>query len=145
MCAATTGLPPVLTEEKEEDAESADGLDGEVLPSLEDAGPGYAALGSSGYADDTQAVALGVAPLQAWQDARVDKSCSRVQGEDGAPAILLRGVPIPVADTFRQFGIDAAIGGSRKTGPVLAKRLEAGRSALRRLPHLATFDRRAKW
>ena len=35
-----------------------------ALPSLKDAGPGYAALGSSGYADDTQAVALGAAALQ---------------------------------------------------------------------------------
>ena len=156
VCAATTTLPPVLAEEEDEAAESADSLDCEILPSLEDAGPGYAALGSSGYADDTQAVALGVAPLQAtvptteeWlritgQDVRVHKSCSWVQGEDGAPAVLLRGVPIPVADMFRQLGIDVAIGGSRTTGPVVAKRLEAGRSALRRFPHLATFDRRAK-
>ena len=157
VCAATAGLPPVLAEEGDgEGEESVGSLDGEALPPLEDAGPGYAALGSSGYADDTQAVALGVAPLQdtvpateEWlritgQDVRVDKSCSSVQGEDGAPAVLLRGVPIPVADTFRQLGIDVAIGGSRTTGPVLARRLESGRSALRRLPHLATFDRRAR-
>ena len=78
------------------------------------------------------------------QDVRVDKSCSWVQGEDGAPAVLLRGVPIPVASTFRQLGVDVAIGGSRGTGPVLAKRLEAGRRALRRLPHLTTFDRRVR-
>ena len=78
------------------------------------------------------------------QDVRVDKSCSWVQGEDGAPVFLLRGVPIPVADTFRQLGIDVAVGGSRTTGPALAKGLEAGRIARRRLSHLATFDRRAK-
>ena len=56
--------------------------------SLKDAGPGYTALGLSGYADDTQAVALGAASLpgtvpktEEWlqvtgQDVRVDKSCS---------------------------------------------------------------------
>ena len=58
--------------------------------SLKDAGPGYAALGSSGYADDTHAVALGAAFLQGtvptteeWlqvtgEDVRMDKSCSSV-------------------------------------------------------------------
>ena len=77
-----------------------------------DAGPGYASLGSSGYADDTHAVALGAASLQGtvpateeWlqvtgQDVRVDKSCSWVLGEQGTPAVLLRGVPIPLAATI---------------------------------------------
>ena len=127
---------------------------GALLP-LKDAGPGYAALGSSsGYADDTQAVALGAAALQEtvpameeWlritrQDVRVDKSCSWVPGEQGAPAVLLRGVPIPLATTFRQLDVDIAIGGSKATGPVLSRRLEAGRNTLRRLPHLSTYDRR---
>ena len=72
----------------------------------------------------------------------MDKSCSRVQGEQGAPAVLLRGVPIPLATTFRQLGVDIAIGGSKATGTVLSRRLEAGRSALRRLTHLSTYDRR---
>ena len=130
---------------------------GASLP-LKDAGPGYAALGSSGYADDAQAVALGAAFLQGtdptteeWlqvtgQDVCVcvDKSCSWVQGERGAPAVLLRGVPIPLADTFRQLGMDVAIGGSRATGLMLSRRLEAGRSALRRLPQLSTYDRRER-
>ena len=77
-------------------------------------------------------------------DVRVDKSCSWVQGEQGAPADLLRGVPIPLAATFRQLGVDVAIGGFRITGPVLSRRLEAGRSALRRLPHPSTYDRRER-
>ena len=34
------------------------------------------------------------------------------------------------------------MGGARSTGPVLARRWEAGRSLLRRLPHLPTFQRR---
>ena len=72
------------------------------------------------------------------QDMRVDKSCSWIQGEQGTLAVLLRGVPIPLAATFRQLGVDVAIRGSRVTGPVLSRRLEAGRSALRRLPHLST-------
>ena len=150
MCARTAALPPVLDEDAAEDLEP-----GAPLP-LKDADPGYVALGSSGYVDDTQAVALVAASLQGtvpateeWlqvtgQDVRVDKSCSRVQGEPGAPAVLLQGVPIPVAATFRQLGVDVAIGGSRTTGPVLSRRLEAGRSALRRLPHLSTYDRRER-
>ena len=81
VCAWTAALPPTL------DEATADPEVGAPLP-LKDAGPGYAALGSSGYADDTQAVALGAASLQGtvptteeWlqvtgQDVRVDKSFS---------------------------------------------------------------------
>ena len=58
--------------------------------------------------------------------------------------MLLRGVPIPMATTFRQLGVDIAIGGSKATGRVLSRRLEAGKSALRRLPHLSTYDRRER-
>ena len=55
--AQTAALPPVP------DEDAADGLEpGAPLP-LKDAGPGYAAPGSSGYADDTQAMALGAASL----------------------------------------------------------------------------------
>ena len=78
------------------------------------------------------------------QDVRVDKSCSWVQWEQGTPAVLPRGVPIPPATTFRQLGVDVPIGGSNATGPVLCPRLKAGRSALRRLPHLSTYDRRER-
>ena len=147
VCSRTAALPPTLDEDAVADLEA-----GAQLP-LKDAGPGYAALGSSGYADDTQAVALGAASLQGTvpmtaevtgQVVRVDKSCSWVEGEEGPPAVLLRGVPIPLAETFRQLGVDVAIGGSRITGPVLSRRLEAGRSALRRLPHLSTYDRRER-
>ena len=147
MCARTAALPPVLDEDAAADLEPPPPL------SLKDAGPGYAALGSLGYADDTQAVALGAASLQgtvptteewlqvAGQDVRVDKSCSWVQGEQDAPAALRRGVLIQVAATFRQPGVDVAIGGSRVTGSVLSRRLEAGQSALRHLPHLSTYER----
>ena len=84
VCARTAALPPVLDEHAADDLEP-----GALLP-LKDAGPGYTALGSSGYADDTQAVALGAAALQEtvptteeWlrvtgQDVCVDKSCSWV-------------------------------------------------------------------
>ena len=68
----------------------------------------------------------------------------RGQGEQGAPTVLLRGVPIPLAAIFRETGIDVAIGGFRITGAVLSRRLEAGRSALRRLTHLSTYDRRER-
>ena len=71
----------------------------------------------------------------------MDKSCSWVQGEQGALAVPVWGGPIPLVTTFRQLGVDIAIGGSKTTGPVLSRRLEAGRSALRRLPHLSTYDR----
>ena len=74
----------------------------------------------------------------------MDKSCSWVQGERGAPALLLWGVPIPLATPFRQLRVNAAIGGSKATGQVLSRRLEARRSALRRLPHLSTYDRRER-
>ena len=45
-----------------------------------------------------------------------------------------------MADTFGQLGIGVALGDSRVTGPLLAKRLHAIRNALCRLSHLATFD-----
>ena len=155
VCAQTAALPPTL------DEDAADDLKLGPLPPRKDAGPGYAgpgyaALGSSGYADDTQAVALGTAAIQdtvpateEWlrvtgHDVRVDKSCSWVQGEQGPPAVLLRGVPIPLATIFRQLGVDVAIVGSKATGPVLSRRLEAGRSALGPLPHLSTYDRRER-
>ena len=78
-----------------------------------DQGAGYAALGPSGYADDTQAVALGAAALQAttpateeWlrvtgQNVRMDKSCSWMHGEERAPTVLLHWQALPVADRFR--------------------------------------------
>ena len=142
--------PPVLDEDTSADLEV-----GAPLP-LKDAGPGYAALGSLGYADDTQAVAVGAASLQGaistteeWlqvtgQDVRVDKSCSWVQGEQRAPAVLLRGVP---PSRWRRLAANrrrCRHWGFQCTGPVLSRRLEAGRSALRRLPHLSTYDRRER-
>ena len=41
-------------------------------------------------------------------------------------------------------GINIPIGVSKATGPVLSRRLEAGRSTLRRLPHLSTYGRRER-
>ena len=58
--------------------------------------------------------------------------------------MLVRGVPIPLAGTFRHLGVDAGIGGSRVTGPVLSRRLEGGRSALCCLHHLSTYERRER-
>ena len=148
MC-AQTAAPPTVPDE-----DAADNLEmGAPLP-LKDAGPGYAALGSTSYADHSQAVALGTNALQdtvptteewLWftgQDICVDKSCSMVQKEQGAPPVLLRGASIPLARTLRQLGVDIAIGGSKTTGPLLSRRLEAGRSALCRLPHLSTYRRK---
>ena len=157
---ATATLPPALVaaeadSESDQASQHCDSAEeSELHLRLQAQGPGLAALGASGYADDTQAVAPGTAALQrtaptteAWltltgQDVRVDKSCSWSQGEGGAQAVLLRGLPIPAADCFRELGVDVAVGGARSTGPVLARRLEAGRSVLRRLPHLPTFQRR---
>ena len=107
MCARKAAFPPVVDEDATADLEV-----GVPLPP-KDAEPGYAALGSSGYADDAQVVALGAASLQGtvpateeWlqvtgQDGRVDTSRSWIQGERGAPALLLRVVPIPLAASFR--------------------------------------------
>ena len=58
----------------------------------------------------------------------------------GRPGCAAPGGPHPA--TFRQLGVDSAIGGSKTMGLVLSRRLEAGWSALRRLPHLPTYDRR---
>ena len=69
---------------------------------------------------------------------------SWVQGEQGTPALLPRGVPISLAATFCLLGVDVAIKASRLMGPVLSRRLEAGQSALRRLPHLSTYERRER-
>ena len=144
----TAALPPVLDKDKAEDLDP-----GAPLP-LRDAGSGYAALVSSGYADDIPALALGAATLQGtvpateeWlqvtcQDVRVDKSCSWVQGEQGAPPVLLQGVHVTLAATFRQLGVGIAIEGSTVTGTVLSCRLETGRSALCRLPELPRSGRR---
>ena len=57
------------------------------------------------------------------QDVCVDNFCSWIQGEHGAPAVLLRGVPIPLAATFHELGVDVTIGGSKITGPVLSRRV----------------------
>ena len=57
---------------------------------------------------------------------------------------MLRGVPILPAETFRHLGVDVTIGGSGVRGPVLFWRLEAGRSALHRLPHLPTYERQER-
>ena len=54
------------------------------------------------------------------------------------------GGPIPLATTFRQLGMDIAIRGSKTMGPVLSRRLQAGRSVVRRLPHLPTYDWRER-
>ena len=78
------------------------------------------------------------------QDVRVDKACSWVQGERGGPAVLVRGVAILLAETFRQLGVDVTIGGPRITGIVVSRRLEPGRSALRRVSHLSTNDFRER-
>ena len=81
-----SALTPVLDEDAADDLEP-----GAPLP-LKDAGPSYAALGTSGYAEDTQAVALGAASLQGrvpateeWlqvtgQAVCVDNSCPWVKG-----------------------------------------------------------------
>ena len=45
------------------------------------------------------------------QDVCVDNSCSWVQSEDDAPAVLLQGRPIPTAACFHQLGVEVAIGG----------------------------------
>ena len=42
------------------------------------------------------------------------------------------------------WGVDVAVGSARSTGLVLARCLEAGRSMLRRLPHLPAFQRQVR-
>ena len=100
---------------------------------LQAQGPDLAVLGASGYADDNRVMAPGMAAPQrtaptteAWltltgQDVHVDKSCSWSQGE-GVQAVLLRSLPLPLADCFRQLGVDVAVGRTRSKGPVLVRR-----------------------
>ena len=66
---------------------------------------------------------------------------SRGNRATGGPA---PGVPIPLAASFHQLGVNVAIGGSRITGPLLSQRPEAGQSALRHLPHLSTYESRER-
>ena len=118
-------------------------------------GPGLVALGASGYADDAEAVVPGAAALQrtsptteAWltltgQDVRVDKSCSWSQGGGGISGIAAR-PPHTGGGMFPPIGVGVAVGGARDTGPVLARRLDARRSVLRRLPHLPAFQGRVR-
>ena len=122
VCVATMALPPALVvaeadselDQASQHSDSAEEL--ELRLQLQEQGPGLVALGASGYADDTQAVAPGTAALQrtaptteAWltlteQDVRVDKSCSWSQGEGGAQAVLLRGLPIPQQTVSASWG-----------------------------------------
>ena len=114
------------------------------------------ALGVLGYANDTKAVASGTAAFQrtsptteAWltltgQNAHVGKLCYWSQGEEGARTVLLRRLPIPAADCFRQLGLDVAVGGARSTGTVLARCLGARQSVLRHLPHLSVIQPRVR-
>ena len=84
-CLATAVLLPALGE-ADSHTEDGKGPSDPYVPPLVDRGTGYAVMGSSGYADDTHAVAPRAAPLQvtrareAWlrvtrQDVCVDKSC----------------------------------------------------------------------
>ena len=127
VCAWTAALPPILDEDAAADLE-----EGAPLP-LKDVGSGYAALGSSGYANDKSR-----AKMCAWQVLLPGP------GGIGCPGGRAPGSPNPSGGTFRQLGVDVAIGGSRTTGPVLSRHLESGRSALRRLPNLSTYDCRER-
>ena len=159
VCVATVALPPVLVTVKadsgpDEASKGGDSTkDSASRIQLQVQGPWLVALGASGYAGDTQAVAPRGAALQrtapateAWltvtgKDVRVHNGRG---GMGRALAVLLHGLPIPVAECFRQLGVDTAMGGARGTGPVLARRLDAGRSVLKWLPHLPAFQRRVR-
>ena len=60
-------------------------------------------------------------------------------GRPGGPA---PGCPDAAGGDFPPTWRQRRHWGSTVTGPVLSWRLEAGRSALRRLPHLSTYERR---
>ena len=62
-------------------------------------------------------------------------------GGAGRPGGAAPRGPHPAGSTFRQLGVHIVIGGPKTTGPVLSRRMEAGRSALCRLPHLPIYDR----
>ena len=57
----------------------------------------------------------------AGQDVRLDKSCTRVQGDQGPLAVLLWRVAIPLAATFRQLGANITSGCSRITGRYMGR------------------------
>ena len=83
----TNGRPPAFPPFLDEDA--ANDLDSGAPLRLRDAGPGCAALGSSGYADDTQAVALGAASLQ--ETVPATDEWLRVRGRTSARTSLAHG------------------------------------------------------
>ena len=122
VCVATATLPPALVaaeanSESDQASQHSDSAEeSELHLRLQAQGPGLAALGASGYADDTQAVAPGTAALQrtaptteAWltltgQDVRVDKSCSSSQGEGGCRQCFYAASP------YRQQTVSASWG-----------------------------------
>ena len=134
---------PTLAGVRAEDA--ADDLEpGAPLP-LKDAGPGYAALGSSGYADDTQEGPWARPPSRGRSPQR--RSGCRSLVRTSAWTNLARGSRGNRAPRRSCSGESRSRwrrGSRRITGLVLSRRLEAGRSALRRLPHLSTYDRRER-
>ena len=65
-----------------------------------------------------------------------------VAGGGGGAGSAFARPPHTGSGLFPPAGVDVAVGGARSTGLVLARRLEAGCSVLRRLPHLPTFQRR---
>ena len=71
----------------------------------------------------------------------MDKSCSWVQGEQGALAVLLRGVPIPLAATFCSLTLTSPLGAPRPRDRFCPGAWRWGGGAVARLPHLSTYDR----
>ena len=122
---------------------------------LQDAGRGYVAVGAQGYADNTEAVAPGMGPLQRmvlaterWlrltgQTVNVDKSTSFLEGSDDPTPLLLLGTPITRSAEFKRLGVGIRGGARRGAGPTLEGRIESIGEVLLRTPQLPTFVRRA--
>ena len=148
VCARTP--PPLRDEDAAKDFEL-----GAPLP-LKDARPGYVVLGLSD-ADDTHAVALGAASLTrdgprdggmaAGQRPRRPRGqiLLLVLGGTGRPRKLAPGSLDPAGGDFPPSSVSTwPLGAQGSRCSTVTRRLEAGRSALRHLPHLCTYDRRER-
>ena len=154
VCARTAALPHVMGEDAAVDLEA-----GAPLP-LKDTGPSYAALRSSGYADPGGGPGRGLPPGDGPREGGVAANHGprhprgqvlllqpRGTRRPGGPAPgshnLAGGTFPPPCRRHRRWGFQR-LRVQRVTGLVLSRRLEAGRSALRRLPHLSTYEPRER-
>ena len=130
-------------------------LDDPPEVALWDAGRGYVAVGAQGYTNDTEAVALGMGPMQQtipaterWlrltgQSLNVGKSTLFPEGSNDLTPLQLLGAPIPRSSEFKRPGVGIQIGCRQRAGPTLEGRMDSIGEVVLRTPRLPMFDCRA--